>query len=187
MSNCHDPDEGVVKRRKRRVPGQLDVLAPKCAVEYNEWMGAVDDVDRVRVLCSTRLLSPKWYMAIFFFLLDSSLNNALTLFKIHNAQNPSGKIKRRPFFAMLCDELLVEAGWDRNNETISRAEWKPTFGTGADMTMRPKVKELLARGTKLYVERTSGKMHYLGTTEGKDDRKNCVLCYHTHRKKFQLW
>ena len=182
MSNCHNPDPEKASSSAASVvfPANSTVPAPKCAVEYNEWMGAVNDVDQVRVLCSTRLRSPKWYMAIFFFLLNSSLNNALTLFKIHHAGNPQGNIKRRPWMAMLCDELLVEAGWDRRDKTVSTMDWKQTFGTGPDFKMCPKVKELLARGTKLYIERTSGRMHYLGTTEGKDDHKNCVLCYHTH-------
>ena len=65
MSNCHDPVENVVKRRKRGHIGQLEVTAPQCAVDYNEHMGAIDDIDRVRALCSTRLCSYKWYLPFF--------------------------------------------------------------------------------------------------------------------------
>mmetsp|Transcript_68972 Transcript_68972/g.143809 ORF Transcript_68972/g.143809 Transcript_68972/m.143809 type:complete len:91 (+) Transcript_68972:1496-1768(+) len=67
MSNCHDADESVVERRKKHHRGKLTVDAPLVASRYNVHMTAIDDIDRVRELLSTRLRIHKWYLALFFF------------------------------------------------------------------------------------------------------------------------
>ena len=91
MSNCHNQVEKAVKRRKRRHVGQKDVRAPECAVDYNENMGAINDINRVRALCSTCLRLYKWYLAILFLLLNSCLNNTFSLFFKHHQDTPLGK------------------------------------------------------------------------------------------------
>ena len=53
MSNCHKPDNTVVKRRKIGHQGKLEVTAQQLSADYNKHMGAVDDVDRVHELLST--------------------------------------------------------------------------------------------------------------------------------------
>jgi len=51
MSNIHPPDENTMKRRKKGVQGKKDVTCPLAAKDYNENMGAIDDIDRVLELC----------------------------------------------------------------------------------------------------------------------------------------
>eukprot|EP00961_Rhodomonas_salina_P063382 851765-Rhodomonas_salina.1 len=55
VSNFHKPDAGVVQRRKKGCAGRIEVSAPQAAADYNVYMTAVDDIDRVREACSTRL------------------------------------------------------------------------------------------------------------------------------------
>jgi len=176
MSNCHNPVEKAVKRRKRGVRGQIDVPAPECAEEYNMWMGAIDDIDRVLALCSTRLRSFKWYLAIFFFLLDSMLNNAFCLFSKHNADTPLGSWTRRHFYKVLCEELLAEGGIDIENTSSAVEKVTPSFSDPHDMLMRPRIARLLSPGTPQYNERLFGGRHYIGCTGGWDKRKCCCLC-----------
>ncbi len=76
LSNCHKPDQSVVKCQR--------VGHPKLATDYKEHIGAVDNVDRVCKLLTTRQCSKKWYHTLWWFILDICLNNTFTLFRIHN-------------------------------------------------------------------------------------------------------
>lgn len=175
MSNCHNPVEKAVKRRKLWHISQKDVQAPQCVVDYNENMGVIDDINQVRVLCSTRLRSYKWYFAIFFFLLDSCLNNAFSLFCKHHKDTPLGKWRRRQFYKNLCKELLRAGGIDVDNIAASGETKTTSFSHKDDMLMRPRVAALLQPGTPEFDNRLRGGCHYLANAEGC---KNCCLCAH---------
>ncbi|XP_066583388.1 piggyBac transposable element-derived protein 4-like [Prorops nasuta] len=57
-----------------------NIIKPTCIVEYNQNMGAVDNIDRQLSLTETTRNSMKWYRNFFFHLVDLSLANAHALY-----------------------------------------------------------------------------------------------------------
>ena len=75
MSNMHNTDGSVIEPSKKRHRGKLTVTCPLVAAHYNIHMTAIDDIDQVRELLSVQLRIRKWYLVIFFFLIDTCTNN----------------------------------------------------------------------------------------------------------------
>eukprot|EP00961_Rhodomonas_salina_P052455 703946-Rhodomonas_salina.1 len=178
--NIHAPVNSAVERRKAGVRGRKTFKAPLCASEYNEEMGAIDDIDRVRENLSTHQSSRKWYHTIWWFLLDTCLNNAYTLWCKHQEVAKTGlSMSRRRWYARLCEELLMEAG------VVSEQEELAVEGMGKisksllpwDFNQKLLVPRFLQAGTAEWRMRLFGGRHFVGVTESNYNRGNCPLCY----------
>ena len=109
----------------------------------------------------------------FFFLLNSCLNNAFSLFFKHHKDTALGKWLRRQFYKNLCEELLRE-GWINVDNCAALGPTKTTsFSNKDDMLMCLCVAAVLQPGTAEFDNRLRGGRHYLANAEG---RKNCCLC-----------
>ena len=83
-------------------------------------------------MCSTRLQTVKWYMVIFFFLLDTCINNAYTLWKKHLTDDPAAqKTSRRMWMMMLCEDMLVLGGGGADGGAMEASGGPPVKSTGA--------------------------------------------------------
>lgn len=71
------------KKEKRRIP----IPCPKLIKEYNAHMGGVDLMDSFLGRYKIRMKSRKWYMRIFYHLLDLSVINAWILYKKVSTKN----------------------------------------------------------------------------------------------------
>eukprot|EP00961_Rhodomonas_salina_P246707 3332867-Rhodomonas_salina.1 len=78
-------------------------------VEYNRWMGAMDDFDRLMSFHSVKLRSVKWWHSIFYFLIDVETINGLHLWRLENAEE-SAKLELRTWVAGLIEEILEKYG-----------------------------------------------------------------------------
>lgn len=71
------PAKEVVEASRRQKDGTLkNIPCPKMIVEYTKRMGGVDRFDQRRGFYSTSRRSRRWWLRIFYFLLDSSIVNA---------------------------------------------------------------------------------------------------------------
>lgn len=107
---CKTPEEEG--QCYRRVKGMIEKQLRKCPQifkDYNEWMGGVDDVDRLFSFLSTRLRGRKWWHVLFYFSLDVISIDAFTLWKLDNPDRAKST-PRRVWTAMVVDEILAEYG-----------------------------------------------------------------------------
>jgi len=180
MSNCHDADESVIERCKKRHRGKLTINAPLVAARYNVHMTAIDDIDRVLELLSTRLLIHKWYLALFFYLFDTGTNNGYTLWKKHNTDEWSQKVARRVQYMMLCEDMLkLSGGGDVGGplqDVLAPSNLTATSDAGylTANCLNP---------THFMCRRRLNDRHFIAAHEDPTMCSNCVLCSHTQPGK----
>ena len=69
------------KRRSR--DGLLTISRPKMIADYNKYMGGVDLADMRRLHCNSTIMGQnRWWLKLFFYLLDVGTSNALVLYKL---------------------------------------------------------------------------------------------------------
>jgi hypothetical protein len=76
LSTALEPTTTTVKRRKKGCAGKVDVNAVDHCVQYNQFMGGCDVADMKRALGMSRSKTYKWYLALFFFMIDVAVINA---------------------------------------------------------------------------------------------------------------
>ena len=71
VDQCHRRGDG----------GIVQLTRPVSIAEYNKYMGGVDLADMIRLHCDSTLMGQKrWWLKLFFYLLDVGTSNALVLF-----------------------------------------------------------------------------------------------------------
>ena len=88
LSNCSSTEEsGYCHRRSN--DGIIQIRRPKIVEEYNRHMGGVDLADQRRLHSNSTLMGQhRWWLKLFFYLLDVGTANALVLYNstVPNAQ-----------------------------------------------------------------------------------------------------
>ncbi|CAK9796635.1 PiggyBac transposable element-derived protein 4 [Anthophora quadrimaculata] len=79
----------LISTGKRNYKTHEFILKPKCIVDYNSSMGAVDKCDMVISFIKSIRKSIKWYKKYFFHLLDIAVWNAYCLYKYKTHKNIS--------------------------------------------------------------------------------------------------
>jgi hypothetical protein len=81
LTNEWPTDEvGVCYRRS--ASGVICIERPKVVEKYNEFMGGVDLADMRRLHCNSTIMGQnRWWLKLFFYLLDVGTSNALVLYK----------------------------------------------------------------------------------------------------------
>ncbi|KAJ8728993.1 hypothetical protein PYW07_006689 [Mythimna separata] len=72
---------GKVQRFDKKLKQKIDVPCPKVVQEYNMHMGGVDLMDSYLGRYRIRVKSKKWYMRLFYHLLDLAVINSWVLYK----------------------------------------------------------------------------------------------------------
>ena len=68
--------------KRRTKGGIIEIDRPKMITSYNKYMGGVDLADMRRLHCSSTIMGHKrWWLKLFFYLLDVGTSNALVLYK----------------------------------------------------------------------------------------------------------
>jgi hypothetical protein len=78
-SNFHGSEEGCVKRTQKDGT-KLKVSAPMSVVDYNKYMGGVDQADRLRAVYGVDRRSKKWWHRLFWGILDMAFVNSYVIF-----------------------------------------------------------------------------------------------------------
>lgn len=74
------------KRWDKSKKQHVTVARPHVISEYNLSMGGVDLSDMINALYKQDIRSPRWYMRLFYFLVDLSITNAWLLYRRHAKQ-----------------------------------------------------------------------------------------------------
>ena len=79
ISTAFSPSEMQHAKRTQRDGTSVQIQCPKSIVEYTRRMGGVDRFDRQRALYSVSRKSKKWWLRIFYFIVDAAVVNAFNL------------------------------------------------------------------------------------------------------------
>ena len=90
LSSCCPTDE-VGECHRRSTEGIIKIQRPKIVGEYNKYMGGVDLADQRRLHSNSTLMGQhRWWLKLFFYLLDVGTSNALVLYN-STLQNEGSK------------------------------------------------------------------------------------------------
>ncbi|KAJ8935655.1 hypothetical protein NQ314_012704 [Rhamnusium bicolor] len=78
LLSSHQPDVNSVGRNRKT---GHQILKPSCIVDYNSYMGAVDQSDMLLSSIECVRKSKKWYKKVYFHLLDMAILNSYQCFK----------------------------------------------------------------------------------------------------------
>ena len=120
---CVSAAESAYERREFPVPP-----ATLC---FQTWMRGVDRNDQLRQECSTRLQCRRWYMAIFFFVFDLCITNALVLYRLSHPDR--AKCSVLDFRVSLVQGLLEAAAQCREqDDEDADSDYVPGNGDDTD-------------------------------------------------------
>jgi DNA polymerase III epsilon subunit-like protein len=89
--------------RRRSGGGIISIPRPQVISKYNEFMGGVDLADARRLHCNSTVMGQnRWWLKLFFYLLDAGTSNALVIY------NEAMKGKQKPFNIADFKAKLVE-------------------------------------------------------------------------------
>lgn len=139
-----------------------NLIKPKCVVNYNANMGAVDKSDMLVSYNDSTRKTLKWYTKLFFHLLDLSMVNAFYMYK---QNNPRLKVHIMEFRLKVVRQLL-ERHFTPRNETGGGAVSRPVGGESNPLRLRGR--------------------HFMRPLPTNADRKRklqrkCYVCLHTTR------
>ena len=100
-----DPLAKISVTRKQKDGTQINVAAPMSVVQYNKYMGGVDQNDQLRGYYHVRLKSRKYYKYIFWFMFEVAITNALILCTNHT---DLGIKDSKTFRVMLAKSLISD-------------------------------------------------------------------------------
>lgn len=105
LSNCI-PAIPFVKIPRRQPNGeQKEIDCPPIVLSYNKSMGAVDMHDQRREVYRIGRKSTRWWMPLFYYLLDVCIVNSFLLYKL---KYPEKNISHRDFRVLLMQEMIEE-------------------------------------------------------------------------------
>ncbi|XP_040069422.1 piggyBac transposable element-derived protein 4-like [Ixodes scapularis] len=82
VTTAHDPSETVTVEKKNKDASKRSIKCPLAIVQYTKHMRRVDRFDQLRVYHTVTRKSRKWWMRIFYFLLDCALVNSFILYQL---------------------------------------------------------------------------------------------------------
>jgi len=85
LSSVHSPEMQETGKYDRNT--NREIHKPKCIIDYNSNMGAVDQVDMQITFSECQRKTLKWYKKLFFHLLDLAIYNAYVLYRMRNPVN----------------------------------------------------------------------------------------------------
>ena len=98
-----EPSEQTTVMRKKKDGSRITVPCPQSVKLYNSYMGGVDVADQLRKTYSCRRKSKKWWLPLFYFLVDVSVVNSYIL---HRETPHASKLTLKEFILELSSELM---------------------------------------------------------------------------------
>lgn len=110
ISNLHDTSVIGVVHRKDHFGNKHLIKCPNSIVDYNKYMGGVDHFDQFHSFYNISWKSRRWWMKIFYYLLDASIVNSYILYKVtSDLHDPkSSKLTHLQFRSALANQLIAD-------------------------------------------------------------------------------
>ncbi|KAG8243156.1 hypothetical protein J6590_108659 [Homalodisca vitripennis] len=106
ISSMHDQEDFTEVERRNKRGEKVKVKCPRAVADYNLYMGGVDHFDHLLSSYSIAQKSRKWWIKIFYFLLDSVMVNSFILYRYIAKQNKQKVMKHLMIRRKLGAELI---------------------------------------------------------------------------------
>jgi hypothetical protein len=118
----------------RGIGGIIKIPCPLSVVNYNKYMGGVDLADMHPLHCNSTIMCQKrWWLKLFFYLLDVGTSNALVLHNERSRMQATDEMAYSPMnivdFKMQLVESLV-GRWMDNQDVVEEVEHVPVHIPG---------------------------------------------------------
>ena len=142
METGFDPKIIVDVQRTQKDGNKALIKCPLAVAQYTKRMGGVDQFDQFRSHYILGRRSNKWWMRLFYFLVESASINAFILYK---AVHKGKKISQQKFRERLAYGLLdgytsrkrtAELSWKRSTSTITQPEDDSSKKSGVPQEIR---------------------------------------------------
>ncbi|XP_046683633.1 piggyBac transposable element-derived protein 3-like [Homalodisca vitripennis] len=160
-TRCGVQPMGKAKRWCRVAKRQVDVQKPACIINYNTYMGGVDQLDQNISTYRIGIRNRKWYWALLAYLLNATMNNAWQLYRL----TPKGREDPKDLLSFI--RHIVQTYFQKYTPQRQRA-------SRVSVTGKERVEESV---------RLSNSLHVLETNP---TQIRCGLCRKNTRKKWQL-
>lgn len=175
-SNMHNPVEGTFVSRKNKEGEKEQVQCPKSIHDYNKYMGGVDHFDHLMACYSISQKSRRWWLKIFYFLVDASIVNSYILYKttLKLSNNREKPLTHLIFRKQLADQLIEKfssrpkKGRKPELMITKNKMYKKANGKGIAVT------QLINVGNHLPVKGTSRRCAYCSTKQAP--KKSQIMC-----------
>lgn len=104
VNNITDPEAVSTVLRRNKDGTRSSVSCPESVQRYNSYMGGVDMFDARRKTYSCSCKSRKWWLRLFYFLLDAAVTNAYILYK---ESNHTPALTMKEFVLKICECLVA--------------------------------------------------------------------------------
>lgn len=118
ISNMHDGSSTEIVNRKNSKGEKVPIECPKSIADYNKFMGGVDRFDQYMATYSISQKSRRWWLKLFYYMLDTSIVNSYLLFKTSCGNNRKKPMSTLEFRSTLTDQLIGNFS-SRHRPTIS--------------------------------------------------------------------
>lgn len=167
-SNMHKPSDKTTVNRKNKAGKKEVVDCPQSIADYNTYMGGVDHFDQLIACYNLSWKSRRWWMKIWYYLLEASIVNSFILYKdVVKLQNCNAKpMTHLSFRSVLANELIAKYNVKKGSGTKSKVNVtkaklstgnanKQFKNVGAHMPMKGKNRRCAHCSTKKTVKRSS--------------------------------
>lgn len=174
MSNRWGAEMGTLERRVKGHANRQPIIAPLAFVLYNKYMGAVDIADALRSYMTTAAVTNKWYIAIWYWIMDVAAVNAWIIYYRLKGFTDKQKARGRADFQ---DELIAGlTGWSGDGNEVEDAPAAPRKRRVAGMKRKGTVVSLVPRYNRKKPPpcRKHNVHHWPKETR---EYRNCVYCW----------
>lgn len=107
-SNSHDYTEKSQVLRRNKTGQRDSIPCPKSIADYNRYMGGVDLFDQYHANYSISWKSRRWWIKIFYYLVDATIVNSYILYKetLKNKNASAKPLSALQFRSELANELI---------------------------------------------------------------------------------
>ncbi|KAK9729117.1 Transposase IS4 [Popillia japonica] len=104
----HEFEKKTKVLRTDKTGSRHKVPCPQAIADYNSYMGGVDHFDQLHATYTVTWKSQRWWMKIFFYLLDAAIANSYRLYKEDmKKKNPNQKpMNQLQFRSSLANALI---------------------------------------------------------------------------------
>lgn len=106
-STIHNPSTTTTISRKNKRGEKIPVNCPQMISCYNKYMGGVDSFDQFMSFYNINQKSRRWWMKIFFYLLEACIVDSYILYKISMKTQKRKSMSHLKFRSCLANELIV--------------------------------------------------------------------------------
>ncbi|CAB3242136.1 unnamed protein product [Arctia plantaginis] len=133
LTSAHKQSEVAIIKRTQKDGSKKEVFCPKAIADYTLHMGGVDHFDHFRSSYPTGRKSRKFWMRLFFFMLDAAVINAYILFLSKHAQRDSA---HREFRLRLARELIGSFTCKKQRPIIFKNKKGGNFGVPDEIRLQ---------------------------------------------------